>query len=452
MGYSESHQSNSRFYSAERLRPIAKSVERLRSAADVNNVMRRAFSRLKNGRPGPVVVEVPVDIASEHIENPEVYEPASHSRPAGDPRAIQQAIQAIATARAPVIWAGQGILYADASEELLAFAEGLRIPVATTIEGKSAFPEDHKLSLGAAGRTMPKPLRDLVATADLIIAIGAGLTDHPLMYRPPPGKRLIHITIDESDINKDYRCEVPIIGDAKLVLSAMLEAAADLQVNRDRGVEGIGARLSNLRKQWLEQWSGSLTSNRRPIDPYRVIWEVRQLLDPASSIVTHDSGSPRDQIVPFYQSVAPHGYIGWGKSHALGSGLGLIMGAKLAAPEKTCVQVMGDAAFGMVGLDFETAVRNKIGVVVVIMNNGTMACETQHLAVAHERYGSRNIGGEYANIASNMGGWARKIEDPDHIASAMKEAVREAGEGRPALLEVITSPEMSRFSCMRGVE
>jgi thiamine pyrophosphate-dependent acetolactate synthase large subunit-like protein len=194
-----------------------------------------------------------------------------------------------------------------------------------------------------------------------------------------------------------------------------------------------------------------LTSDETPITPYRVLWEFMQTVPSADAIVTHDSGSPRDQIVPFYVASRPRGYLGWGKSHALGTGLGLTTGAKLAAPDKVCVNFMGDAAFGMTGLDFETAIRNQIPIITVVLNNSTMAIEIDHLAISHEKYRTRDIGGSYAELAKAMGGWSERIEDPNEVSAAFTRARRVTEDGRPALLEFITSPE-TRFSNRRVLE
>ena len=164
-------------------------------------------------------------------------------------------------------------------------------------------------------------------------------------------------------------------------------------------------------------------------------------VDPSQTIVTHDSGSPRDQIMPFYKSGGPGTYLGWGKSHGLGTGLGLIIGAKLAAPEKFVVNFMGDAAFGMTGLDFETAVRSNIPILTVVLNNSTMAIETSHMATSHEMYKTRNLGGDYSEMAKAMGGWSEKVSDPNAIEDAFKRAREVTENGKAALLEFITSEE-----------
>jgi len=147
--------------------------------------------------------------------------------------------------------------------------------------------------------------------------------------------------------------------------------------------------------------------------------------------------------------VPPRSYLGWGKSHALGTGLGLIIGAKLAAPDKFCVNFMGDAAFGMTGLDFETAVRCGIPILTVVLNNSAMAIEIPHLVVSHDKYGTRDIGGRYADLGRAMGGWSERVERPEDIAGAFARARKVTEGGQAALLEFITRQE-TRFS-NRGV-
>ena len=140
--------------------------------------------------------------------------------------------------------------------------------------------------------------------------------------------------------------------------------------------------------------------------------EFMRVIPSEDAIVTHDSGSPRDQLLPFYVAKKPRGYLGWGKSHQLGTGLGLVIGAKVGAPDKMCVNFMGDAAFGMTGLDFETAARSGIPITTIVLNNSTMAIETHAMALSHERHRTRDLGGNYANLANDLGGWGERVEDP----------------------------------------
>ena len=207
--------------------------------------------------------------------------------------------------------------------------------------------------------------------------------------------------------------------------------------------------VAGKREEWLARWQPKLRSDERPINPYRVISEFMRVVNPAEAIVTHDSGSPREQLNPFYRATRPRGYIGWGKSHQLGTGLGLAIGAKVAAPDKFCVNFMGDAAFGMTGLDFETAVRCGIPIMTIVLNNSTMAIETHAMALSHERYRARDLGGNYANIARDLGGWSERVEDPG--AGRRRDPARppQNEDGRAALLEFITSQEQG-FSHRRG--
>jgi acetolactate synthase-1/2/3 large subunit len=233
------------------------------------------------------------------------------------------------------------------------------------------------------------------------------------------------------------------------VLRQFIEAVKDGLGNKKRAENGsVPAEIKKGKEEWMTEWMPKLTSNEKPINPYRVMWEFMNGFDRKEVIVTHDAGSPRNQLVPFYQAPTPRSYIGWGKSHALGTGLGLIMGAKLAAPQKFCVNFMGDAAFGMTGLDFETAVRCNIPTLTIVLNNSTMAVEKEQMALSHERYRTRDLGGNYAALARQLGGWGERVEDPGQIMPALQRARRVTEEGKAALLEFITSREIV-YSRMR---
>ena len=439
------------FSSARAYASVTKSVETLNQAAQVGEVMRRAFTLLKMGRPGPVMVEIPADVALEDVADSVVtaYKPVKPTNRAGNARDIEAAARALLQARKPVIHAGQGVLYADATAELRELAELLQIPVMTTLEGKSAFPEDHALSLGTGGPVMTGPVLHFLRQADVVFGIGCSFTKHGMATNIPPGKTIIHATDDERDLNKNYATEHPILGDAKLVLRQFIDAVRDLDPTR-RASGDSASEVRQVKDAWLKEWMPKLTSEETPITPYRVIREFMQTVNPADAIVTHDSGSPRDQLIPFYRATTPRGYIGWGKSHALGTGLGLIIGAKLAAPDKFCVNFMGDAAFGMTGLDFETAVRCGIPITTVVLNNSSMAIERHALVISHDRYRTRDIGGNYADMGRAMGGQAERVEKPAQIAPAFERARKANSEGKAVLLEFITSEEIA-FSHRRAL-
>lgn len=289
---------------------------------------------------------------------------------------------------------------------------------------------------------MSGPVYHFVGRADLIFGVGSSLTKHGMCMNLPSGKTLIQATNDPRDINKDYNIDYPIVGDAKLVLRQMIEACREIVGQTRAGSSSTAQEIKSERDAWLGQWQNKLGDNSRPINPYRVISSFMQAIPPQDAIVTHDSGSPRDQIIPFYRSNGPRTYLGWGKSHGLGTGLGLVIGAKMARPEKVCVNFMGDAAFGMTGLDFETAVRSRLPVITVVLNNSTMAAETTYMAASHELYNTRDLGGNYADLGKAMGGYSERIEDPAEIIPAFQRARKVTEEdGTAVLLEFITSSE-----------
>ena len=429
---------------------IAKCIEEVQLPHEIGNIMRRAFAQVKIGRSGPVMVEVPADVTGLEVEvDLAHYRPVRPTRSAGDARDIDDAAKLLVEASCPMILAGQGIFYAEATPELVALAELLQAPVMTTVDGKSAFPEDHALALGPGGGSFTGQGRHFLHKSDLVFAIGTSLTRHGVTTpNLPAGKKMVHATNDSRDLYKSSAIDVGILGDAKLVLAQLALAVKDRLGGRARGGE-TAREIAEKREEWLARWHAKLHSNEHPINPYRVIAEFMRVIDPAQAIVTHDSGSPREQLHPFYRATRPRSYLGWGKSHQLGTGLGLVIGAKVAAPDKFCVNFMGDAAFGMTGLDFETAARCGIPITTIVLNNSTMAIETHAMQLSHDRYRARDLGGNYANIARDLGGWSERVEDPGQIGDAILRARRQNDEGRAALLEFITSQEQS-FSHRRG--
>ena len=440
------------FNSRESYASVTKRVEEVNTSDRVSEVMRRAFSSVRMGRPGPVMVEIPADVGLEEVDESALgYRPVKTARSSADPRDIDQVARVLMEARAPIVHAGQGVMYAEACEDLLELAELLQIPVMTTLAGKSAFPERHPLALGAGSGVMPAPVYQFLRDADVVFGIGTSFTKHGMVTNIPLGKVMIQATNDETDINKSYDIDYPVVGDAKLVLRQLIDAVRDRLHGQSRAGNGVTGEIANCKETWLAEWMPKLTSNDAPINPYRVLWEFMHTIDPNEAIVTHDSGGPRNQIVPFYEAGGPRSYIGWGKSHGLGTGLGLNIGAKLAAPEKMCVNFMGDAAFGMTGLDFETAVRCRIPIVCVVLNNSTMAVETGAMRTSHELYNTRSLGGDYADLGRAMGGYAERIVDPAEIGPAFQRARRVTEqEGQAVLLEFITTDEHS-YSLSRAL-
>ncbi|PYM83437.1 MAG: hypothetical protein DME09_10885 [Candidatus Rokuibacteriota bacterium] len=418
---------------------VTKWAEQVILADAVPDAMRRAFTQVRNGRPRPVLVELPFDLLREEVPDGWAYAPAPRLRTGPDPRGVAEAAAALVAAERPVIYAGQGVHYARAWRQLRDLAELLEAPVTTSLQGKSAFPETHPLSLGSGGRSISKPLHHFLANADLIFGIGCSFATTTYGVAMPKGARIAHATLDPADINKDLRAEWALVGDAGLTLDALLAEVRDRLHGGPRGrAAAVTQQIKQLKGEWLGQWMPRLLSDATPLSPYRVIWDLLHTVDVANTIITHDAGSPRDQISPFWEPVAPLTYIGWGKTTQLGYGLGLAMGAKLAAPDKLCVNVWGDAAIGFTGMDFETAVRERIPILSVLLNNFSMAIELKVMKVATEKYRSTDISGNYADFARALGGWGERVTEPGAIVPAVKRAIEKTREGTPALLEFIT--------------
>ena len=422
---------------------IAKSVESLTAGADTANVFRRAFTQLRNGRGGPCVVEIPRDVWDEEVPDNFDYRPVIATRYGPDPAAIEDAARLLAEAKRPVLYVGQGVHYARAWPQLRALADLLAAPVCTSLEGKSAFPENHPLALGAGGAAMPRAVRDFLDDADLIFGIGCSFGETPFGVTMPKGKTIIHATLDPKHLNKDIEARIGLIGDAALTLDALLEALRD-RIATPRDAATTVAAIAAVRDPWLAEWQEKLTSSEVPLTPYRVIADLMRTVDVANTIITHDAGSPRDQLSPFWQTIAPLTYLGWGKTTQLGYGLGLAMGAKIAAPDKLCINVWGDAAIGFTGMDFETAARYRIPILSILFNNFSMACELDIMPVSTRAYRATDISGNYAEFARALGGYGERITTPDEIIPAIRRGIEKTQEGTPVLLEFITSQEKAQ--------
>jgi acetolactate synthase-1/2/3 large subunit len=422
------------------MRTISKHVEPIMLPDEVGNIFRRAFTHLHNGRRRPVIVEIPTDVQNEELSKALDFEPVVRTRSAPDPAAVRAAAATLVAAKRPVIHAGQGVHWANAYDELRQLAELLAAPVSTTLEGKSAFDETHPLALGSGGAAIPRQLRHFLDRADVILGIGCSFSSTVFGVRMPPNKLIIHATQDPSDLNKSVTCAQALVGDAKLTLAMLVDACREL-INTRRDIEAVGAEIAEVEKEWLKEWMPLLTSSETPLNPYRVLWELQRTVNVAETIITHDAGSPRDQLTPFWKTTRPLTYIGWGKTTQLGYGLGLAMGAKLACPDKLCINVWGDAAIGFTGMDFETAVRERLPILSILLNNSAMAVELPVMPVATERFRATDISGNYAALAQALGGYGRRVTHPDEIVEAIRAGIAATEQGKPALLEFITSRE-----------
>ena len=430
-------QASARFRAERAYEPITRWSATLNHADLGPEVFRRALNAVRVGD-GPVLVAIANDVLNGDAGEAEWGVHTSLPRlTQASPEDVAETARRLLAASRPVILAGQGVLYSRSSNELVALAECTGIPVATTLNGKSAFPEDHPLSLGTASRTRPATVDWFFERADLILGIGTSFTRSLYITPMPAQATLGQIVNDPRDFASGYEVDFGCIGDARLILAQLLEILGGANASTN----GAAADIAKVRETFLAAWMPQLTSDASPISPYRVVWELMQVVDRSRTVVTHDAGPPRDQIVPFYESIVPRGYLGWGKSTQLGTGLGLAMGARLARPHWLAVNIMGDSAFGMVAMDLETAVRAKIPILTIVMNNGLMGGYGEWMPDAVELYGANRLGGSYREIGAALGAYAERIEQPDELRAALERCIASVENGQAALLEVMTHEE-----------
>lgn len=400
----------------------------------VPEFVRRAYTHLRSGRPSPVMLQVPRGLEDFEIDG---YTPVKGWRPAGDPHDVKVAVEALLHAEKPMIFAGNGVFFGDACKELLAFAELTGVPVATTLMGKSCFPEDHSLSLGVRDIPVERWLKE----SDLILVIGASLGTTQFGHElPTQGKTIIQCTIDEYDINRASRADHAVVGDAKLVLKQMAAAAEEHGVTPKHRIE---EEVAAVKREKMAKYTPFMESGERPINPYRVYAEIAKAVDPHNSTITHESGNTRDQLTTVYDAVIEHGFMGWGNVSTLGFGLAAAMGAKLAYPKRQVVGVTGDAGVSYQMGDYEALVRLGMGTTTIHINNGGFsgygpgfwgpghtpyACEVTKCDVY-----------KTAEAVSALGLHAERVEDPDDLPRAIKDALNQNASGHPAFIEVICS-------------
>ncbi len=414
----------------------------------VSEIVRRAFVQLRNGPPGPVLLEVPSDVALESFPDekfqyvpsgaPHLYRP--------DSKDVERAAGLLVQARRPLIYAGSGVLKARASEELRQLAELLSAPVMTTLGGKGGFPENHPLALGLGG--FPRSALGTSAAykfaqkTDCLLAIGNSFAFQASSGRPfPDGVKLIHSHVDCSEIDRLYPTDVGLVGDSRLVLQDLLEAVRERlgsAASSSLRPEVVGeVRLE--RERWLQEWMPLLTSDEVPMNPFRVTWEFMHAVDRQSTVFTHDAGAVRGHTCHHYEAIVPGSFVGWGQQSAMGWTIGGSMGIKLALPDKLVAYAIGDGSFGMTGMDLETAVRNEIPTLGLIYNNSQMGIVNE---IQHREFEGRSnmvkLGGDYVGVARALGAHAERVSRPDEIRPAVERAVRATRDGKPAIVEFVT--------------
>ncbi len=427
------------FDSTANYRATTKMAQKVLAADQVPVKLRQAFTQLRSGRPQPVMLELPGDVCAAEVGDIP-YAPVRRMRSAADEGAVREAAERLLQAETPLILAGQGVLYAEASAELVEVAELLGAPVATTLQGKSAIPEAHPLATGVGALSTTAMTAHYLQASDTLLAVGTSLTRAPFTPVIPDGKAILHATNDSIDINKEYAAALGIVADAKLFLGQL---AAELrritgEGRAERRAESADA-IARIKGEWRAEYEPLFADDSSPVNGYRMMRELWSVLDPETTMLTHESGASRDIQSVFWESGPPRSYLGWGQSSQLGFSLGLAMGAKLANPEKLVVNVMGDASVGMTGMDWETASRNDIPILTVIKHDSIFSGYDRNIPEASERYRANRQQGDYAAIAGALGCHAERVSEAAALRPALERAIRATREGQPAVVDVITA-------------
>ena len=417
---------------------------------DIPSIMRRAFTALRSGSPGPVVLEMPQDVLMTEVPDGSlVYEPVGPGRkaaPAADE--VAKAADLLVNAKLPVLNLGGGVLSAEAWDEAKELAELLSMPVATTLVAKGVFPEDHPLSMGMGcyprSRYASGASLHMNRKADVVLAVGNS-------YRLPNGTdgrpisegvSLIHVNADEHDLNKQYQADVPILADAKLALRAILDAVKERVGPGNGGLkEEVVAEIKQAKDKDLGAWEPVFNDTATPTNGYRVVHELAKIVDLDKTIALHDAGGSRGYMSPFWAATKPRSYLGMGGMAAMGWSLGGAIGAKLGQPDKLVVHLLGDASFGMVGMELETAVRMGLPTLTIVVNNegtggGLMGMDSP----TGPPPDMAKLTGNWSKVAEGLGAYSERVEDPEEVGPALQRAVAATERGQAALVEVMIKP------------
>ncbi|HZP96384.1 MAG TPA: thiamine pyrophosphate-dependent enzyme [Candidatus Limnocylindria bacterium] len=430
--------------------PVSKWTAKLYDPSQVETVMRNAFTALRAPRSGPVVIGLPRDLAKMPAA-PSAYRPVPRRPRAGGAESdVEAAVKMLGAAARPFLYVGAGVLTSGASEELRELAELLSLPVATTLNAKSVFPETHPLALGIGGyahATYSTLQADQVAQeADVVLAIACGFKRDATKEPVAASTKLIQVDVDPGALNSVYPADLTVLGDAKTVLRQMIDAArSSLPASRLRPKPEVAARLAELRARWWDLSRPMLTSTKRPIDPFRVTWEFSRLVDHDRTVVLHDAGGTRGYICQHYEATTPGGFVGYGVQSAMGWSLGAAMGVKAARPDRLVVAFIGDEAFCETAMDIESSVASETPILVVLLNNRAAS-----LAMLERMSGERGFnptlgplrwggGGDLCAVARALGADATRVDDPEQIRPALERAVRTVQGGRTSVVEFVTS-------------
>jgi acetolactate synthase-1/2/3 large subunit len=430
--------------------PVTKWTTKLVDQSQVDLAMRTAFMMLRAPRPGPVVIGLPRDLAkspgapTEHVPVPRKLRAAA---PAADVDAL---VKVLAEAERPYFYVGAGALSSGATAEVVELAELLSLPVATTLNAKGVFPENHPLALGIGGfgRATYSTLQAerFAADCDVAIAIGCGFKRDATKGPMPADAKLVQVDVDAGALNNLYQADVAVLGDAKVVLRQTIDAArAMLPESRLQPRPDVVERIAALKRRWLDLCSPMLRSAERPINPFRVTAEFSRLVDPDATIVLHDAGGTRGYICQHYETTTPGGFVGYGVQSAMGWSLGAAIGAKVAAPDKLVAAFIGDEAFYEVAMDLETSIVCGLPILVVLINN-----REDSLRRLGDMSGGRGFnptlgpirwkgGRDLSALCRALGAGAERVEDPDDIRAALERAIAGVRGGSTHVVEIVAA-------------
>jgi acetolactate synthase-1/2/3 large subunit len=414
-------------------RPFCKRIYRVDRPADLPRIVERAFHLCQSGRPGPVLVDVPMDIFSADLPVDAFHKkPAPVARPAIDSGAAARIASALAEARHPVIYAGGGVLSAGATRELAALAEALDIPVAHTLMGKGCMHEEHPLLLGMTGFWGTPIANEMCRTADLILAVGTRLAEASSSSWDPrftfaiPPTRLMHIDIDPAEIGRNFPTEFGVVADAKLALASITEAVRAVP----RAARGpVQSRIAAGRREFAANWAHQRTSDQFPMRPERILAELRAAVPEDGFIVT-DVGWNKNGVGQQFPITVPGTFITPSGLATMGFGPAAVLGVKMAQPKRAAVALIGDGAFGSNPCVVATAMETNLAVVWVVMDNsafGTIAgLEKMHYGTSFGCLFERN--GEtytvdYAAIARGFGARGVSVKSAAELGPALQEAL-----------------------------
>lgn len=423
------------------VRPVTKWNALLERAAEIPRALRTAFDRATTGRPGAVHLSLPFDVQGGAVPRVELWGDPSLGRfparrIAPDPSLVERAARLLREAATPLFICGGGVLVSGAEPELLALAERLSAPVATSISGKGAVAEDHPLAVGVVGSNGGTPeTRALVDAADLVVLVGcrAGSVTTERWRHPAPGKaRVIHVDIDPAVFGVNYPADVALWADAKLALGALGEALAE-----KRPLEA--SAVARAKEEKLARFAALAASEEKPIRPERLVAEIARALDP-DAIVVADAGTPCPYLSAYYPMRRPGRHFLSNRAHgALGYALPAAIGAHFARPGTKCLAVMGDGSFGFACGELETAARYRLPITFIVVANASYGWIK---AGQKASYGGRYFGVDFtptdhAAVAAAFGLTSRRVSEPENLGPALREALEHGG---PTLLDVVCQP------------